>query len=198
MKKTRNDTLLQRIKRRIVINTVKSSLVFLFLLTLSAVAFPQKRNGFDLSRVSIPLDEIKDGGSPKDGIPSIDSPHFIPASEATMEKKERILGLELNGIAKAYPISILNYHEIVNDQFSDTPVVITYCPLCSSGLAFDAVVEDSRLTFEVSGLLYNSDLLLYDRQTSSLWSQMMSEAVSGSLLGEKLKPLVTANTTWEE
>lgn len=179
-------------------NAGKILLFFFYLFALPVTGFSQEIKGFDLSQVSIPLDEIKDGGPPKDGIPSIDDPNFIPASEAAIDNSDRILGVMYNGIAKAYPISILNYHEIVNDRFADAPVVITYCPLCASGLAFDAVVEGQSLTFGVSGLLYNSDLLLYDRQTLSLWSQMMSEALSGNLLGKKLKPLVTENTTWEE
>jgi len=179
-------------------NTGKISLYCFYLLAFSVSGFSQVIKGFDLSQASIPLDEIKDGGPPKDGMPSIDNPRFIPASEAAIDGNDRVLGVMFNGIAKAYPISILNYHEIVNDRFADAPVVVTYCPLCGSGLAFDAVLGDLTLTFGVSGLLYNSDLLLYDRQTSSLWSQMMSEAISGSLLGKKLKPQITKNTTWEE
>lgn len=174
----------------------KSSLFFLFLFALVATAFPQEKKGFDLTRVSIPLDEIKDGGPPKDGIPSIDKPTFITASEATMEKGGRVLGVVFNGVAKAYPISILNYHEIVNDRFGNAPVVITYCPLCASGLAFDAVVDERTLTFGVSGLLYNSDVLLYDRETESLWSQLKNESVSGEMKGRSLVKIATANTTW--
>lgn len=202
MKKSKGLAFKRLLKNKVIKgpNEVASNalIIFFCLNLLSVSGFSQEIKGFDLSRVSIPLDEIKDGGPPKDGIPSIDNPQFIPASEAAMGEDDRVLGVLFNGVAKAYPISILNYHEIVNDRFADAPVVITYCPLCASGLALYAVVDDKSLTFGVSGLLYNSDLLLYDRQTSSLWSQMMSEAVSGNLLGKKLKPLVTENTTWEE
>lgn len=158
--------------------------------------YAQEKKGFELSNASIPLSEIKDGGPPKDGIPSIDNPKFLNASAASLSKHDRILGVYENGIAKAYPIAILNYHEVVNDYFGDKAVVVTYCPLCGSGIAFDSQVNDKTLTFGVSGLLYNSDVLLYDRQTESLWSQLKYEAVSGSMLGNELEILNTANTTW--
>lgn len=159
--------------------------------------YSQEKKGFDLSNAIIPVSEIKDGGPPKDGIPSIDNPKFLSASNASLSKNDRILGVYENGIAKAYPIAILNYHEIVNDNFGDKAVVVTYCPLCGSGIAFNAKVNDEILSFGVSGLLYNSDVLLYDRETESLWSQLKYQAISGPLLGEKLKILNTANTTWE-
>lgn len=158
--------------------------------------YAQEKNGFDLSTAAIPISEIKDGGPPKDGIPSIDNPILLNASEVSLSTNDRILGVYENGIAKAYPIAILNYHEVVNDNFGDKAVVVTYCPLCGSGIAFDAKVNDKTHTFGVSGLLYNSDVLLYDRQTESLWSQLKYEAVSGSMLGNELKILNTANTTW--
>ncbi|MGK7397495.1 MAG: DUF3179 domain-containing protein [Candidatus Cyclobacteriaceae bacterium M3_2C_046] len=154
--------------------------------------------GFDLSNASIPLRHIKDGGPPRDGIPSIDQPDFLPASKAGLEPDTRILGVKTNGIAKAYPIPILNYHEIVNDLFGSRPVVITYCPLCGSGVAFDGQIEEKRRTFGVSGLLYNSDVLLYDRQSESLWSQIKLEAISGPMRGKELTMLPTSNTTWQE
>jgi len=157
----------------------------------------QTKNSFDLSNSSIPVEEIKSGGPPKDGIPAIDNPKFLKASETSLKKQARILGVYENGIAKAYPIAILNYHEIVNDHFGEQTVVITYCPLCGSGIAFDAQINEEVLTFGVSGLLYNSDVLLYDRQTESLWSQLKYEAVTGELKGEILKILNTANTTWK-
>lgn len=157
----------------------------------------QTKNSFDLSNSSIPVEEIKSGGPPKDGIPAIDNPKFLKASETSLKKQARILGVYENGIAKAYPIAILNYHEIVNDHFGEQAVVITYCPLCGSGIAFDAQINEEVLTFGVSGLLYNSDVLLYDRQTESLWSQLKYEAVTGELKGEILKILNTANTTWK-
>ncbi len=157
----------------------------------------QKMKGFDLSNSTIPVSKIKDGGPPRDGIPSIDKPVFLKASQATLKNDERILGVYENGIAKAYPINILNFHEIVNDHFKDDPVVITYCPLCGSGIAFDARVNGEPKTFGVSGMLYNSDVLLYDRETESLWSQLKYEAIAGPMVGKELQILNTANTTWK-
>ncbi len=173
-------------------NVLLIVLIF-FIQTISA----QNKKVFSLDNAIIPLNEIKDGGPPKDGIPSIDAAKFLKATEAVLDQNDRILGVYINGIAKAYPINILNYHEIVNDHFGDRPVVITYCPLCGSGIAFDALVKGKPKTFGVSGLLYNSDVLLYDRETESLWSQLKYQAVAGPLVGESLKMLNTANTTWK-
>ena len=158
----------------------------------------QSKKGFDLSNASIPVTEIKDGGPPKDGIPSIDKPVFLAGKNRSLNADDRILGVYHNGIAKAYPISIMNFHEIVNDEFKADPVVVTYCPLCGSGVAFDSKVDGTKKTFGVSGLLYNSDVLLYDRETETLWSQILNEAVSGPLQGKSLKKLPTMNTTWEK
>ncbi|WP_373523364.1 DUF3179 domain-containing protein, partial [Aquiflexum sp.] len=123
-------------------------------------------------------------------------PKFLSVSQAGIAEQDRILGVYHNGIAKAYPINILNFHEIVNDFFKDHPVVVTYCPLCGSGIVFDAEINGERKTFGVSGLLYNSDILLYDRETESLWSQLKNESVSGEMKGWSLVKIATANTTW--
>lgn len=158
----------------------------------------QKLLGFELSNLRIPFDEIKKGGPPKDGIPSIDHPKFLkPEAVSFLKENDRILGVEVNGIAKAYPVKILNYHEIVNDQFGKQAIAVTYCPLCGSGITFDAGNQQDKRTFGVSGLLYNSDVLLYDRQTESLWSQIMMEAISGTASGQMLQFIATENTTWE-
>ena len=175
---------------------------FLFLfIVLTTLQLPyaqsQTKNGFDLSNSSILVEEIKSGGPPKDGIPSIDAPVFIQAKQASLKAEDRILGVMENRIAKAYPIKILNFHEIVNDNFNGKPVVITYCPLCGSGIAFDAEIDGKALEFGVSGLLYNSDVLLYDRKTESLWSQLEYKAISGPMAGKELTVLNTANTTWK-
>ena len=118
-------------------------------------------NGFDLSNPLVPREEIFHGGPPRDGIPSIDQPRFLRAGQASFLKPDdRVLGLVFDGVARAYPIKILNFHEIVNDKINQQAIVISYCPLCGSGIAFkpeDAVGEN---TFGVSGLLYNSISLL--------------------------------------
>lgn len=158
---------------------------------------PQMK-GFFLDQLRIPLEEIKDGGPPKDGIPSIDFPKFIEAKEATfLQAEDMVIGVVFQGIATAYPIRILNYHEVVNDKFGKQPVVVTYCPLCGSGVAFLAGEAGHEKIFGVSGLLYNSDVLLYDRTTESLWSQLMAKAISGPLSGTRLEMIPSEQTTWE-
>ncbi len=156
-------------------------------------------NGFSIGEDAlIPLEEIHSGGPPRDGIPSIDRPHFLgPDGDNDMKPKDRILGISYRNVTRAYPIAIMNWHEIVNDRFEGEPVVVTYCPLCGSGVAFAARVGNTELTMGVSGLLYNSDVLLYDRQSDSLWSQMLARAVSGPMKGKRLTILPLVHTTWE-
>ncbi len=157
------------------------------------------RNGFDLAGSLIPVDDILHGGPPKDGIPSIDRPVFVGARDAKdLSGKDMILGVVRNGLAKAYPVRILNWHEVVNDRFGPDPVVITFCPLCGSGVAFEARSGGRSLAFGVSGLLYNSDVLLYDRETGSLWSQIRAQAVTGALKGAWLQPVAVTHTTWTD
>ncbi len=147
-------------------------------------------NGFTVEASSlIAASDIHHGGPPKDGIPAIDHPHFIQASAANYLKHgDRVLGLYFNNIAKAYPLRILNWHEIVNDD----DILVSYCPLCGTGMAFNIKNAD----FGVSGLLYNSDMLLYDRQTESLWAQIPAKAISGKRKGELLNMLAVENTSW--
>ncbi|MEE9396996.1 MAG: DUF3179 domain-containing protein [Methylococcales bacterium] len=161
--------------------------------------FAQNKNGFDLIGALIPLNEIYSGGPAKDGIPAIDNPRFVPVRKADhLRASDGVLGIVFQDIAKAYPINILNWHEIVNDRFKDVPVVITFCPLCGSGMAYSTKIDGVVYTFGVSGLVYNSDVLLYDRQTQSLWSQLMAQAISGDLKGLHLQSLPLSHTTWRD
>ena len=154
--------------------------------------------GFDYSKHSIPLNEIYDGGPPKDGIPALFDPQFIKAEEADyLKSSDRILGVVINGDAKAYPIRILNWHELVNDRVGGKDILVSYCPLCGTGIVFDAQINDKRFLFGVSGKLYNSDVLFYDKETENLWSQLKMEAVTGSLTGQKLTPIPLTHTTWQ-
>jgi hypothetical protein len=174
-------------------------LAILAILLLSLESAAESKNGFVLDDALIPPNEILHGGPGRDGIPSLDYPDFVAAADADFLKpKDRILGLERNGVARAYPIRILNYHEIVNDAFGGSAVVVTYCPLCNSGMAFNAKVGQRRLEFGVSGLLYNSDVLLYDRQTGSLWSQIKQTAVTGEMKGTRLDAFPMTHTTWRD
>lgn len=151
------------------------------------------KNGFDLTDALVPVKEIRRGGPGKNGIPAIVSPKFAPAGEAQfMRANDRVLGISIGGAHKAFPVKILNWHEVVNDWTMPERFVMTYCPLCGSGMAF--AVENEA--FGVSGLLYNSDVLLYDFATESLWSQIMMQAVTGPQKGERLTQLPVLHTTW--
>ncbi len=179
--------------------SLTQALLLLFVLSLSESWAVQKPNGFDVSDALVPAEEILAGGPPRDGIPAIDKPRFLQGDIAReIAADAQILGIELNGVAKAYPLGIMTWHEIVNDRFRNTPIVVTYCPLCGSGMAFFANVQGQSLEFGVSGLLYNSDVLLYDRATESLWSQLDRRAISGYYKGERLEPIVMEHTTWRD
>jgi len=162
-------------------------------------AFAQTLNGFDLKGALIPVKAIEQGGPPRDGIPSIDNPRFVGAARSGLKDGDRVLALARNGVARAYPVRILNWHEVVNDQIGNEAVAVTYCPLCGTGMAFDARVASSTASsFGVSGLLYNSDVLLFDRGTESLWSQLLEQAVAGPLKGARLTPVPLTHTSWAD
>ncbi|MDH3218661.1 MAG: DUF3179 domain-containing protein [Gammaproteobacteria bacterium] len=156
-------------------------------------------NGFDLSNSILPRDEILHGGPPRDGIPALSDPKLVePAAADYLEPTDRVVGISLNGSARAYPIAILNWHEIVNDEINGRRFAITYCPLCGTAVAFDANIDGRPTDFGVSGLLYNSDVLLYDRDTESLWSQIMGESIAGERVGTRLAALPISHTTWRD
>ena len=171
----------------------------LAILLASWLAYAQTLNGFDLENSAIPAEEIRRGGPPRDGIPSIDHPTFVSAADADFLKPDdRVIGVHYQGIARAYPIAILNWHEVVNDRFGDHSVAITFCPLCGTGMVFRADIAGRALSFGVSGLLYQSDVLLYDRATQSLWSQLHEEAVTGPFKGQRLQALAADHTSWAD
>jgi hypothetical protein len=186
----------------ISIRNVLASIVIIaamWMLIQSRAGMALSLNGFEIVDPLVSAEQIIHGGPPRDGIPAIDSPVFVTAEAAGFLKPDdRILGVYRNGVAKAYAVRILNYHEIVNDTFGDDRVVITFCPLCGTGMAFEAVVAGVDRTFGVSGLLYNSDMLLYDRQSMSLWSQISKKAINGPLKGKQLRHIPTSNTTWAD
>lgn len=155
---------------------------------------------FDVTRHSVPLNEIVGGGPPRDAIPALDAPKFVSAGDARkfLSDKDRVLGVAVAGGAKAYPIRILNWHEIVNDEINGRPVAITWCPLCLSGIVYDPVLNGKRLTFGVSGKLYKASLVMYDRQSESLWSQILQEAIAGPMTGARLAMLPVQHTTWAD
>jgi hypothetical protein len=154
------------------------------------------RNGFRLEPASVPVAEILAGGPARDGIPALYDPERIPADEAPWDEDEMVVGVVRNGEAAAYPISILVWHELVNDVLGGEPVLVSYCPLCATAMVFDRRVGGRTRRFGVSGLLYQSDMLLYDRETESLWSQIRSEAVTGPALGSRLPLLRSRMMSW--
>ena len=149
----------------------------------------------DVSQTTIDLDDIRGGGPPKDGIPSIDDPSFIPVDEVDfLSDREPVVSFE----GRAYPIQILTWHEIVNDDVDGTPVAVTYCPLCNTAIIFDRRVGGDTLEFGVSGFLRENNLLMYDRQTETLWQQFDGEAVVGTYAGERLDILPARIISWED
>ncbi|MDA0836128.1 MAG: DUF3179 domain-containing protein [Planctomycetota bacterium] len=156
---------------------------------------------FDMTDVAVQREEILNGGPGKDGIPSLSHPPFIPAESAKYLKlDERIIGVALGDDVRAYPLSILNYHEIINDTVNETPVAVTYCPLCDSAAVFDRRTPLGEREFGVSGLLYNSNVLMFDREgePDSLWSQVKTEGISGPAIDKNLKALPLELTTWKD
>ncbi len=166
-----------------------------------ALAVPEHRRAAwpdtDFSKASVPLDEIISGGPPKDGIPPIDNPKFIPVSEATdLSDTEPVIGVVVNGVARAYPLRILIWHEIVNDSVGGVPVAVTFCPLCNAAMVFDRRVDARVLDFGTTGMLRNSDLVMYDRQTESWWQQFLGAAIVGELNGTVLDVLPSRLESW--
>ncbi|MHA1154253.1 MAG: DUF3179 domain-containing protein [Alphaproteobacteria bacterium] len=152
----------------------------------------------DFSQTSIEFDEIMSGGPPKDGIPSIDAPQFVPVAEAgDLAATEPVIGLVVAGDARAYPLRILIWHEIVNDTVGGVPVTVTYCPLCNSAVVYDRRVAGEATEFGTTGKLRNSDLVMYDRATESWWQQFLGEAIVGVRTGTRLKVLPARLESWE-
>lgn len=146
---------------------------------------------------TIPLRDIRNGGVPKDGIPSIDEPVFINATDATsMKDTDIVIGLNIDGDVRAYPLSIMVWHEIVNDEVGGIPVAVTYCPLCYTSQVFERVLEDEVVEFGTTGKLYQSNLLMYDRLTDTYWSQALGMAVKGPLSGQILDTIPLDLMEW--
>jgi len=146
---------------------------------------------------SIPVSDVKDGGPGKDGIPSIDNPKFIDANQAVfLTDNLLIVGIVKDNVIRAYPHKILDWHEIVNDNIGGDFVAINYCPLTGTSFGWEGKTGGALSTFGVSGLLYNANLILYDRETNSNWSQLKLECVNGDLIGDKPNLVNVVETTW--
>ncbi len=145
-----------------------------------------------------PLD-LRSGGPPPDGIPSIDEPKFEAARSVDwLEDSEPVLALSVGDDHRAYPIQIMTWHEIVNDTVGGIPLAVTYCPLCNSAIAFDRRTDERVLDFGTSGMLYRSALVMYDRQTESLWTHFTGEAVIGFLAGTSVDSHPVAMVAWSD
>ena len=154
----------------------------------------------DFSLHTVPYESILSGGPPRDGIPPIDDPKFITPGDADdfLDPLEPVVAFELNGDARAYPLQILTWHEIVNDVVGGEPVAVTFCPLCNSAIVFDRRLDGVVHTFGTSGKLRNSDLIMWDRQTETWWQQLTGEGIVGELAGKRLTLLAAAIVSWED
>ncbi len=165
-------------------------------LALQVAAKPLRKNGFVLDGGAIPPNEILVGVPERDRIPALTAPDHVRAAAGPWRDSDLVIGVESNGVARAYPIDILIWHELINDSVGGRPILVSYCPLCGTGIVFDRHIGDQLRTFGVSGLLYRSDLLLYDRETESLWSQISSEAVTGPSQGQRLTQVRARMLPW--
>lgn len=152
----------------------------------------------DFSMASVDFDEFLHGGPPKDGIPPIDEPAFVSVAEADLilADREPVIGLVVNGEAKAYPLQVLMFHEIANDSIGGVPVSVTFCPLCNAAIVFDRRVGDRVLDFGTTGKLRKSDLVMWDRQTESWWQQFLGEAIVGEMTGTRLTMIPSRLESW--
>jgi hypothetical protein len=154
----------------------------------------------DFSKHSVPYREILSGGPPKDGIPAIDNPSFVAVAEADewLSPVEPVVLVEINDDARAYPLQILTWHEIVNDTVGATPVAVTFCPLCNTAIVFERTVDAEVLDFGTTGRLRFSNLIMYDRQTETWWQQGTGEAIAGALTGTQLTFYPAALIAWSD
>ena len=172
-----------------------------FVLTMPAAANPAHwksegwKTNFDNTEVN--LREIMSGGPPRDGIPPIDDPTFVAPEEAEYGAREPVISLSVNEDSRAYPLSVLIWHEIVNDTVGGLPVAVTYCPLCDAAIVFDRTVEGKVLRFGTTGKLRNSDLVMWDDATESWWQQFLGRAIVGDYLGTELAMLPSRVESWQ-
>ena len=154
----------------------------------------------DFTRHTVPLEEFFSGGPRRDQIPPLDRPRFetVEATGAILKPREPVVELVIGDDARAYPLRIMIWHEIVNDVVGGRPVSVTFCPLCNTALVFDRILNGRLLDFGTTGNLRNSDLVMWDRQTESWWQQFGGEAVVGELAGEKLTQVPARITSWDD
>lgn len=185
------------------------ALIFLATVTLNNDAQAQSEEQYvqywkrewprtDFTKSAVDFGEILHGGPPRDGIPPIDEPAFVDvaAANAILADREPVIGLIVNGEAKAYPLQVLMFHEIANDTIGGVPVSVTFCPLCNAAIVFDRRVGNQVLDFGTTGKLRRSDLVMWDRQTESWWQQFLGEAIVGEMTGTRLTMLPSRLESW--
>ncbi len=173
-------------------------LLFVGLLGLTSCSDDSDDSQSGNSEWLIPSGEVFDGGPGKDGIPSVDNPIFEKADQTTfLDPNNLVVGIVHDGVAKAYAHRILDWHEIVNDELADINYALTYCPLTGTAVAWNREVNSEITTFGVSGKLYNTNLMPYDRATDSYWSQMRLDCVNGDLISTRINTFPVIETTWE-
>jgi hypothetical protein len=163
-------------------------------------ALQSKWPATDFSRRTVALDEIISGGPPRDGIPAIDQPRFVAFGEADawLHPKEPVIALAVDNTARAYPLQILMFHEIVNDTLAGVAVSVTFCPLCNAAIVFDRRVAGRTLSFGTTGQLRKSDMVMYDRQTESWWQQFTGRGIVGFHAGQELVQLPSQIVAYAE
>jgi len=155
--------------------------------------------GFSQDDIDVEIDHVFQGCASRDCIPAIDQPQFLATGQVDfLDPGDVVISVSHSGETRAYPTRILDRHEIVNDIFGDTPLAVTYCPLCGSGLAFIRIVDGEETEFGVSGLLHNNDLIMYDRKTDSIWQQITGRALAGPKRGETLEAVPVSMIDWAD
>lgn len=204
-------------------NSIRSALFFALVFTMACSSEPPEVSGqqagqatrstrdmpdfagkepwkTDFSKMIVPAEEIASGGPPRDGIPAIDRPKFVSIREADrdLEDRDPVAVVSIGDEVRAYPLNILIWHEIVNDEFGGVPVTVTFCPLCNTTLAFDRRFDGKVLDFGTTGRLRHSDLIMYDRQTETWWQQATGEGIIGEYAGERLTFVSAPVMSWKD
>ena len=181
---------------------MKNSNLYLFILTIIILSscgsdLPESSSSQISGDWLISTNQIFDGGPGRDGIPALENPQMISVGEAAyLDDNDLVIGVVFNGEARAYSHIVLDWHEIVNDQIGQHMYALTYCPLTGTAINWNRNLDGTATTFGVSGLLFNTNLIPFDRATNSNWSQMRTECVNGSLIGNQAELMVHMETTW--
>ena len=185
-----------------MLRTVIASLLALAVMSAAAAQVsPRVERAWpdmDWSTAVVPVEEILSGGVGRDGIPPVYDPRYESLDAADIPASEPVIGLEIGGEARAFPLRYMTAHEIVDDVIAGVPVAVTYCPLCNTAMVFDRRVDGQTHTFGVSGLLRKSDLIMWDHETESLWQQFEGRAIAGPMAGAVLERLPSRLESFEQ